>query len=263
MIRARAITVTLGGSPILRDVDVSTEPGAFVGLIGPNGAGKTTLLRAIHGTVPAAGSVTLHGITDPPRAHRARLAALVPQQPVTPRDMRVFDYVLLGRSPYIPYLGVESSADVDVAREALHWLEMQRFADRRLGELSGGELQQVVLARAIAQRAPILLLDEPTSALDIGHQQQVLDLIDRMRADHQLTVLAAFHDLTLAAQYCDRLVLLADGEVVADGDPRDVLREDVISRYYGARVRVLDNGMGLAVVPIRQVASGPEEGTDD
>jgi len=252
MIQARAVSVTLGGSPILHHVDVTVESGAFVGLIGPNGSGKTTLLRAIHGTVPATGTVSLRGVVDPPRSHRARLAALVPQQPTTPRDMRVFDYVLLGRSPYIPYLGVESAADIDVGRQALRWLEMERFADRRLGQLSGGELQQVVLARALAQQAPILLLDEPTSALDIGHQQQVLDLIDRMRADHRLTVLAAFHDLTLAAQYCDRLVLLAGGRVVADGEPREVLHEDTISRYYGARVRVLDNGMGLAVVPIRR-----------
>jgi iron complex transport system ATP-binding protein len=105
-------------------------------------------------------------------------------------------------------------------------------------------------------------LDEPTSALDIGHQQQVLELIDRMRNEHRLTVLAAFHDLTLAAQYCDKLILLAGGTVVAEGEPRLVLDEETIATHYGARVRVLDNGMGLAVVPVRRVASGGEESTD-
>jgi iron complex transport system ATP-binding protein len=247
--------VSLGGTVILHGVDLTAAAGEWVGLIGPNGAGKTTLLRAVHGTIPSTGTVTVEGVgvSDLSRTARARTAALVPQRPAFPSDMRVFDYVLLGRSPHIPYLGVEGLHDIGVAREALRSLRLERLADRLLGELSGGELQQVVLARALAQEASLLLLDEPTSALDIGHQLQVLALIDHLRVERHLTVLSAMHDLTLAAQFCDRLVLLADGAVVTDGAPRAVLSEGVISHHYGAAVRILDDGDGgLVVVPVRR-----------
>jgi len=248
------LRVVLGRTTILDGVDLSAARGEWVGLIGPNGAGKTTLLRAVHGTIPSTGTVTLAGrnVTRLSRSARARLAALVPQRPASPPDMRVFDYVLLGRSPHISYLGVEGHHDVAVARTALASLTMEEFADRLLGELSGGELQQVVLARALTQEASLLLLDEPTSALDVGHQLQVLALIDRLRRERTLTVLSAMHDLTLAAQFCDRLVLLSAGEVIADGSPREVLQESVIARHFGATVRILDDGSGgLVVVPVR------------
>jgi iron complex transport system ATP-binding protein len=129
---------------------------------------------------------------------------------------------------------------------------MLSFADRILGELSGGEFQQVVLARALAQEAALLLLDEPTSALDIGHQLHVLGLIDRLRREHDLTILSAMHDLTLAAQFCDRLVLLSQGVVVTDGSPRHVLDAALISQHYGATVRIIDDEAGVIVVPVRQ-----------
>lgn len=247
--------VRFGETEILKGVDVSAEPGEWVGVIGPNGAGKSTLLRAIHGAVHSSGTVTFDGrdVGELAATARARLAALVPQRPAAPHNMRVFDYVLLGRSPHISYLGVEGSRDVSVARDSLESLDMLPFADRLLGELSGGEFQQVVLARALAQEAALLLLDEPTSALDIGHQLHVLGLIDRLRSEHNLTVLSAMHDLTLAAQFCDRLVLLSKGELIADGLPRQVLDEPLIEQHYGATVRILEDGQGgVIVVPIRQ-----------
>jgi len=248
------LRVTFGKTTILDGVDLVAASGEWVGLIGPNGAGKTTLLRAVHGTIPSTGTVTVAG-RDAGRlsqSARARIAALVPQRPASPPDMRVFDYVLLGRNPHISYLGVEGRHDVSVARTALASLTMEDLADRLLGELSGGEFQQVVLARALTQEASLLLLDEPTSALDVGHQLQVLALIDRLRRERSLTVLSAMHDLTLAAQFCDRLVLLSHGEVISDGTPREVLQERVIEQHYGATVRILDDGTGgLVVVPIR------------
>ena len=169
--------------------------------------------------------------------------------------MRVFDYVLLGRAAHLPYLGVEGRQDLAVASAVIEELELGDFAHRPLETLSGGELQRAVLARALAQEAPLLLLDEPIASLDVGHQQQVLDLVEALRRRRGLTVLSALHDLTLAAQYCDRLVLLAGGRVAAEGPARAVLTEGAIREHYGAAVRVLDDGSGgVVVIPIRRQA---------
>ncbi len=248
------LTVTVDGRDLVAVERLGVEPGEWVGLIGPNGAGKTTLLRAIQGTMPHRGVVRFDGRarTEIPRGELARLVASVPQRPVVPTHMRVADYVLLGRTPYIPYLGVERSSDLEAARTAMWELDVLGLAERRLGTLSGGELQRVVLARALAQEAPVLLLDEPTSSLDVGHTQQVMGLIDELRRMRNLTLLSALHDLTLAAQFCDRLVLVADGRVVADGPARTVLTEGAIARHYGATVRILDDGDGrVVVIPVR------------
>src|SRR6185436_13194894 len=145
-----------------------------------------------------------------------------------------------GRTPYIPALGRESAGDIAAAHEVLARLDLARFAGRALETLSGGERQRVILARALAQGATVLLLDEPTSALDIGHQQEVLDLVDELRGQHGLTVLATMHELSIAGEYADRMVLLAGGRVVAAGPPREVLTEELLSTHYGARVRVIE-----------------------
>jgi iron complex transport system ATP-binding protein len=176
----------------------------------------------------------------------------VPQKPETPAALTVAEYVLLGRTPHIGYLATESRADEQAAAAALDRLALTEFADRPLDSLSGGELQRVVLARAIAQQASILLLDEPTSALDLGHQQQVLELVDDLRQEGDLTVVAAMHDLTLAAQYADRLLLLDHGQVVSDGDAADVLTKQSIESLYGATVRVINDDGRLFVLPERQ-----------
>jgi len=169
-----------------------------------------------------------------------------------PPGMTVFDYVLLGRTPYISPLGRESAADLKVAEQQLTRLGLIGFADRALQTLSGGERQRVFLARALAQGATVLLLDEPTSALDIGHQQDVLELVDELRRDHGLTVLSTMHDLIIAGEYADHMVLLAAGKVVAAGTPRQVLTGDNLARYYGAHVTVLDGPAGPLVVPVRR-----------
>jgi iron complex transport system ATP-binding protein len=176
---------------------------------------------------------------------------MVPQDPVVPPGMVVLDYVLLGRTPYIPPLGRESVADLVAVDEALSRLDLTRFAGRRLESLSGGERQRVFLARALAQGATLLLLDEPTTALDIGHQQEVLELVDRLRRDGALTVLSTMHDLSIAGEFADRMVLLAGGRVVAAGPPREVLTERLLAEHYKARVRVIDGDHGPLVVPVR------------
>jgi iron complex transport system ATP-binding protein len=250
------LSVRFGTVEVVREISGEVERGEWVGLIGPNGAGKTTVLRALAGLVPYEGTVALdgHDVHASRRRDVARRVALVPQSPRIPAELTVGEYVLLGRTAHIGYLATEGRSDRVAAQRALERLELDAFAQRTLGSLSGGELQRVVLARALAQEAPLLLLDEPTSALDLGHQQQALELVDALRRDHALTVVAAMHDLTLAAQYADRLLLLDQGRIVADGSPDDVLSEERIQTHYGARVRIVREHGSVAVLPRRETA---------
>jgi cobalamin transport system ATP-binding protein len=244
------LRVELGGRPVVDGVSFSVEHGEWVTLIGPNGAGKTTLLRAIAGLVEHQGEIDVGG--EPMRRLRrrelARRVALVPQVPLMPAGMTVREYVLLGRTPYLSYAGREGRRDHAAVEQALQRLDLVELVERQLGTLSGGERQRAVLARALAQEAPLLLLDEPTSALDAGRQQEALELVDALRLDAGLTVVAAMHDLTLAGQYASRLLLLSSGRIVAQGAPAEVLTEPLIGEHYGARVRVLDG----AVIPVRR-----------
>jgi iron complex transport system ATP-binding protein len=180
---------------------------------------------------------------------------MVPQHPVIPEGMAVFDYALLGRTPHIPAWGFERPSDEQRVIELLERLDLAELAERPLDRLSGGELQRAILARALAQDAAVLLLDEPTASLDLGHQQQVLDLVDELRREQGLAVLSALHDLTLAAQYADRLVLLRDGAVVAQGRSEEVITLDALKAHYGASVSVLrDEDGGIVVAPRRTQA---------
>ena len=248
------VTVMLGGRPVVDGVEAAVARAEWVALIGPNGAGKTTLLRAIARLVPFSGSIALEG-SDTKELHRAelsRLLAVVPQEPSTPPWMTVAEYVLLGRTPHLGTLAKEGRRDREAAAWALARLDLLEYRERRLGTLSGGEKQRVVVARALAQEARIVLLDEPTASLDIGHQQQALELLDVLRGESELTLVAAMHDLTLAAQYADRMVLLDQGRVAADGVPRDVLTEAAIARHYGASIDVVPVRGRVAVIPRRE-----------
>jgi iron complex transport system ATP-binding protein len=254
MISVRGLRVRLGGSLIVDGIDLDVAEGQWVTIIGPNGAGKSTALRAIGGLLPFAGAITVAGspLERLSRRDRARIIASVAQSPVVPPLMLVFDYVLLGRTPYIPALGRESASDLAAVEEVLISLDLDALRGRRLDTLSGGERQRVFLARALAQGPRILLLDEPTSALDIGHQQEVLELIDRLRRERGLTVLATMHDLSTAGEYAEQLVLLADGRAAAAGPARAVLTEELLARHYRVRVRVIDGEHGPLVVPVRR-----------
>jgi iron complex transport system ATP-binding protein len=249
------VSVTLGGARVVDELRGSVEEGEWVSLIGPNGAGKTTALRAVAGLVDFDGGVRLFGRDARALTRRdlARLVALVPQVPLIPLGLTVREYVLLGRTPYIGYLGGETRTDHEAVALALAQLDLDALADRRLETLSGGERQRATLARALAQEAPILLLDEPTGALDVGRQQQVLELVDMLRASRGLSVLSTMHDLTLAGQFAGRLLLLDGGRVVASGTAGEVLTRPLITEHYGADVHVVEApGAGVAIVPVRR-----------
>jgi iron complex transport system ATP-binding protein len=252
MIELHDLTVSFDGHEAVRHASFAAESGEWVVLIGPNGAGKTSVLRAMCGLVPFEGEILVDGrdVRSLSRRELARIVAFVPQSPETPHELTVAEYVLLGRTPHIGYFAAEGSADRRAAASALDRLELSPFAERPLGSLSGGELQRVVLARALAQEAPILLLDEPTTALDLGRQQQALELIDSLRTDG-LTVVSTMHDLTLAGQYAARLLLLDRGVVVSEGTPEEVLSVANLSAHYDARVRVVQDEDGIFVLPLR------------
>lgn len=254
-VELRNVAVRYGEHEALAPFDERVAAGEWLGIVGPNGAGKSSLLKAIAGVLPASGEVVV-GDTSLGRVQRrtrATQVAYVAQDPLLPDDMSVFDYVLLARTPYVGYFGAPTGHDRAVAGATIDRLRLGRFATRMLGSLSGGERQRVVLARALAQEAPVLLLDEPTSALDIGHQQQALELVTELRSHRQLTVIAAMHDLTLAGTYADRLVMLDDGRVVAAGAAHDVLTAERLGAIFHVCVSVdVDPDDGTVIVVPRR-----------
>ena len=238
----------------LDNVTHRVDFGEWLGLIGANGAGKSTLLRAIARLVGYQGSIRIQGCETQsmPRREFARLVAYVPQNPQFPAQMRAIDYVALGRTPYQGYFGAESEHDRERCATLLARLGMSHLTLRSLSTMSGGELQRLVLSRALAQEAPILLLDEPTSAMDLGRRVEAMELVDELRVERQLTIVSTLHDLTLAAQFVDRVLLLNKGAVVADGVPDVVLVEESLNRHFDVKVEILrstDNG--IVVVPRR------------
>jgi len=249
----RGLSVELGKRPIVSDVRLDVPSGGWLCIIGPNGAGKTTLVHAIAGLMPHTGSVRLWGrpMDELGRRERARALAVVPQLPAIPESFSVDQYVLLGRTPHLGLLAGEGARDLEAVATALERLDLGWAASRRLDSLSGGELRRAVLARAIAQEAPLLLLDEPTTGLDIAQQLRVLELVDELRRADGLTVVSTMHDLTLAGRFAHRFALLSGGRLVAEGPRSEVLLPHVIAEHYGARVGVIDDGaLGWAVVPL-------------
>lgn len=254
MIAVDDVSVTLGDSAVLEDVSVTVADGEFVGLVGPNGAGKTTFLQTVNGLVePDSGRVRIDGRTVGQCATKelGRLVATVPQDTTLAFDFPVRDVVEMGRTPHRSRFATATAEDREAVERALDRTDTARFADRPVGELSGGERQRVVLARALAQDAPVLLLDEPTANLDIGHQARVLDIVSALAAEGR-TVVAAVHDLDLAARYCDRLVLLDDGREVASGVPEAVLTADRVGRVFDTTVSVATDAVtGTPSVTVR------------
>ena len=236
-----------GTDTVLHEVSFSVQPGSWLGLIGPNGAGKSSLLRALVGLGHSEGAVAYSGETLEGR-NRSRAIAYLPQNPILPSAMTVAEYVLLGRTAHLGWFEREGQRDRQISVDALARLDLSHFGDRFVTDLSGGEAQRVTLARVLAQEAPVILLDEPTSALDIGHQQHVLSLIDELRTELGLTVIAAMHDLTSAGRFADELLLLHKGTMAAHGPVDDVLTPVMLSTAYETDVTVVDAPDGSRVV---------------
>ncbi|WP_353826315.1 ATP-binding cassette domain-containing protein [Agromyces sp. SYSU T0242] len=240
-LEASRVSFARGDRLVVDGVDVTVPRGAVAALLGPNGAGKSTFLHLVAGVLPAeVAALTLGGddLVGLRRRERARRIALVEQDAQVPDALRVDHVVGLGRIPHQSAWGGESAHDRDVVARALAAADADRFAERRYDELSGGERQRVNLARALAQEPELLLLDEPTNHLDIRAQLATLGLLRRL-ADDGLSVLAALHDLSLAAAYADHVVVLADGRVAAAGDPADVLTPPLIRAVWGVEATVL------------------------
>ncbi|WAB84726.1 ABC transporter ATP-binding protein [Microcella daejeonensis] len=236
-----AVTVDLGGRDVLRGATVEVEPGTVVGLVGPNGSGKSTLLRTLYrAVIPRSGVVRLDGedVRSLSRRQTARSVAVMMQDPSTEFDLSVEEVVLLGRSPHHATFARDSPADRSIARDAMRRAGVDDLADRMIGTLSGGQRQRVMLARALTQQSPVLVLDEPSNHLDIRHQ---LELMGSIR-DLGRTVIAALHDLNLAARYCDAIVVLDGGRVVGSGHPSDVLQPSLIRSTFGVHARIVDDG---------------------
>ena len=239
-IQTNNLTFTYKDRPVLDGVSLSVERGEMVGILGPNGSGKTTLLKIFSAVLRGRGEVKVNGrsIETYGKRELSRLFAMVPQESQILFPYTVAEIVLMGRASYHSPLALEGKKDLEVARASMELTDSLPFSDRYLHELSGGEKQRVIIARALAQEPEILLLDEPSAFLDLKHQVQVFELMRRLNREHNLTIVAALHDLNLAALFFPRLVMLRDGRIYRDGSPKEVLTEKTIEEVYGIRVRV-------------------------
>jgi iron complex transport system ATP-binding protein len=235
------LSFAYGRTPILDRLDLAVATGTITGILGPNGSGKTTLVRLASASLrPSIGNVALFGddLASLPTRERARRVAVVPQETHPVFEFTVEEIVRMGRAPHLGLLGLEGPRDRKVARESMERCEVVELAARSFRALSGGERQRVLLARALAQEARLLLLDEPTAFLDLKHRLAVYGLLGRLHREHDLTVVVVSHDINLAARHCDRLVLLRFGSIAADGTPAEVLHPDSIRAVYEVDVEV-------------------------
>jgi iron complex transport system ATP-binding protein len=242
MLEIENLQVAYNQRTALDNVTLTVRPGEILGLIGPNGAGKTTLIRAVSGVLPLQrGTVRIFGreLRELSDRERACYLSVVPQARNLPPSFTVYESALMGRTPYLGWLGQTAKADHELIRYALERTHLKDLSERRVGELSGGEQQRVLLARALAQETPVLLLDEPTTHLDLQHQSNLLNLVRSLANEHQLTILMALHDLNLAGLYTDRLALLVDGRLAALGSPDEVLTEKNLAAVYRIPIHVM------------------------
>ena len=255
----QSVWLAYGRNVVVKDITFQVMPGEMVGLIGPNGSGKSTIIKAISRVISLySGKILLDGkdVFKIPRRDLARLLGVVPQMPLLPSVFTAFEIVLMGRNPHLGLLQYEGARDLAITWQAMEKTATHTLAERRVGELSGGEIQRLVIARVLAQEPKSILLDEPTANLDISHQVEILDLIKNLCLENKLTVVAALHDLNLASQYCDRLLLINNGRVHAEGTPRQVINPRNIKEVYGADGCVYTHpGIDLPVVLLKAGSS--------
>jgi iron complex transport system ATP-binding protein len=240
-LRLDKVSLGYGKRIVLDNISLEVKPGEMLGIIGPNGSGKSTLIRGITRLIsPSSGQIFLNGqnIASMSRGDLARLIAVAPQNAVLPELFTAFEVVLMGRTPHLGLFRYEGEKDLAIVRNAMEVTQTTAFAERRVGELSGGERQRLIIARSLAQEPKVILLDEPTAHLDINYQIETLSLIRQLCLEQDLIVASALHDLNLAAQYCDRLVMLSNGKIYCQGVPKAVISSQNIREVYGAEVCV-------------------------
>jgi len=241
------------GSRILDDLDLLIEDSEVLGLVGPNGSGKTTLIKCIDRILKPKGSILLDGkdLEGIGRKEIARRLGYVPQSSATPLATTVFDTVLMGRRPHIRWR--VSDDDIEKVSDTLEQLDLQDLAMRDFSQLSGGQKQKVLIARALSQEPSVLLLDEPTSNLDMRHQLEVLEIITTLVKEKKISAVMALHDLNLAAMFADKLAILKDGKIYAAGETADLLTAENIREVYGVEAMVIDILGRPCIVPIRSL----------
>ena len=247
VISVQGLGLCYGKRQVLQDITMQVQRGEFYLIIGPNGSGKTSLLKGLANLLPTAGGrIEILGrpLTDYTRRQLAQKIAVVPQQISLDFPFTVTDTVLMGRAPHLGLMRVEGAVDHTLAAEAMHFTDVTHLADRRLDQLSGGERQRVIIARALCQQPEIILLDEPTASLDPAHQIQIMDLMERFRAEKGTTVIMVSHDLNLAALYGDRLLLLHNGRTEMVGSPVEVLTAERLAACYGCTMLVEKDSLG-------------------
>lgn len=261
-VSAQNLSHAYDGSPVLNRLSFTVNQGEFFIVIGPNGSGKTTLMKMIAGLIrPQTGDIAINGksIRKYRRKALARRIAFVPQQIPMDFPFVVEDMVLFGRSPHLGTFGLTSAEDVRHARQAMAFTEVAHLSRRRLNQLSGGECQRVFIARAICQNPEIMILDEPTASLDIAHQLRIMDMMEKMKKEKDITVIMVSHDVNLAAMYADTLMLIHRGEKVRVGTPSEVLTYSTLEQAYGCPLLVdespLDRMPRVTPVPGRYIRS--------
>ena len=263
MIELHDVSLGYNHEPVLHNVNMKAMPGQILGLVGPNGSGKSTLIKGmarVIGTLSGRILIDSRDIRTIKRDELARLVATVPQNPALPAAFTAFELVLMGRTPHLGLLRYEGGDDFAIAWEAMQATHTQTLAERRVSELSGGERQRLVIARALTQQPGVILLDEPTANLDINHQVEILNLVRNLCFEQSLTVVVALHDLNLAAQYCDWMVMLDGGKVYAEGTPPDILTAANIKKVYGADVYVYPHPVNK--LPTTLITAGGNRGTN-
>ncbi|MDD4924568.1 MAG: ABC transporter ATP-binding protein [Dehalococcoidales bacterium] len=233
------VTLGYGETIVLSGIDMDILSGELLGIVGPNGCGKSTLIKGITRVIPLKGGdifLNDRSIAGISQNDIARTVAVVPQSASLPEAFTAFEIVLMGRTPHMKFLEYEGPKDIDIAVKAMKMTDTFHLVERRAGELSGGEKQRLTIARALAQQPKIILLDEPTSHLDINYQIETLELISVLCKKEGLAVLAALHDLNLAAQYCDRIIMLNKGRIFNEGTPYEVVTAVNVKQVYGADV---------------------------
>jgi len=227
--------------PVVQRISIEVEPGEFIGVLGPNGSGKSTLLKLLAGILkPDSGSVLLKekNLADYKRKLLAQAIAWLPQEHAMAFSFRVDEIVLMGRHPYLSPLTFEGQEDYAIADQAMRTTDTTHLSARQFTDISGGEKQRVMMAAAMAQEPEVMLLDEPTTALDIKYQLEIINILKRLNRNDGMTLILAMHDLHLASRYCNRLILIDQGNIVKDGTPKEVLQKEILESVYGVQLKV-------------------------